>query len=163
VVEVGHYTSDFLLMKRGRFIQAANGSCEGVARAVDYIVGWLEEKGINATPEIAMEAMQNNFLIVRGERVDVSEQVNEACDLLAQQVIAEAKTRHGEDVDFMDGVVVAGGGASLVIDRLQALGWSHAVIADAPTGRPRFAVAEGFARYGNGILLIRQQQAKKLA
>lgn len=163
VVEVGHFTSDFLLMEKGRFIQTANGSCQGVSRAVEYVVSWLEDQGIKATPEIAMEAMENNSLIVRGNRVDVSVQVAEASNLLAQQVIDEARSRHGQDVDFMDGVVVAGGGASLVIDRLQALGWTHAVVADAPPGRPRFSVAEGFARYGNGILLIRQQQAKKRA
>lgn len=163
VVEVGHFTSDFLLMNEGRFIQSANGSCEGVSRAVDYVVGRLAERDIVASPEIVMEAMKHNFLTLRGERVDISEAVAEACSLLAQQVIDKARSSYGQDVDFMQGVVVAGGGASLVIDRLQSAGWSHATIAHAPSGRPRYAVAEGFARYGNGILLIRRQQATKAA
>jgi plasmid segregation protein ParM len=163
VVEVGHFTSDFLLMEKGRFIQAANGSCQGVSRAVDYLVSWLEETGVHVTHEIAMQAMQDNFLKIRGERRDVSEKVAEACGLLAQQVIDEARSRHGKDVDFLDGVIVAGGGAPLVLDRLHALGWTHAVFPDAPQGNPRFAVAEGFARYGLSMLQLRQQQAKKRA
>ena len=35
----------------------------------------------------------------RGNRVDVGEQVTEACDLLAQQVIDEARSKYGQGVD----------------------------------------------------------------
>ncbi len=163
VVEVGHFTTDFLLMSLGRFIQAPSGSPPGVSTAVDYLVQSLHQAGIMASPEIAMNAMKHNFIIIKGERRDVSEAVAAASNLIAQSIIDESRKRFGEEVDFMDGVVVAGGGASLIIDRLQELGWTHAKIADTPTSKPRFSVAEGFARYGNGMLLIEQQQARKRA
>lgn len=163
VVEIGHFTTDFLLMSLGRFIEKPSGSKLGVSEAVDFLVRKLHERGIPATHQIAMTAMKHNRIIVRGESVDIGAEVEAAKSLIAEHVISEARTRLGEEVDLFDGVVIAGGGAPLVIDRLHEMGWTHAQIANSPPSEPRFAVAEGFARYGRGILLIEQQQERKRA
>jgi len=37
VIDVGHFTTDFMLMEKGRWIEVASGSCAGIYKAVEQL------------------------------------------------------------------------------------------------------------------------------
>lgn len=49
VVDVGHYTTDFLLMREGNYIERCAGSCEGTNNAVEHLNRQLITKNIHTT------------------------------------------------------------------------------------------------------------------
>jgi len=77
-----------------------------------------------------------------GERIDVSEHVNRAVEPLAAQIVDKANQLIGKSARSLDGILVAGGGAPLVLSTLQKA-WPHARLSE----NCRFSVAEGFCRY----------------
>lgn len=158
VVEVGHYTTDFMLSKGGRWIEKASGSCAGMRVAVDALQRLMLADSINADhlecQEILRTRKFNNF----GRVIDATQYVRHAARVLVDGVVDNAERLIAEHARRLNGVIVAGGGADFIIETLQER-WPHAIIAKDP----RMAVAEGFCRLGLGISHARKFQAETAA
>lgn len=155
VVEVGHYTTDFLLMREGQYIERVADSCEGINYAAEHLVRILAKESITVTLLQAEEALRTKKIFHFGAR-DVSDQVEKAIDHVVQKILAKANSLLSNEVSTLDGVLLAGGGAEILSDALSKK-WPHTVLLE----NPRMAVADGFCRYGMGEQLRRQMSASK--
>lgn len=153
IIEVGQFTSDFAMIERGHVVERALNSCEGMrvaAEALQRLV--MERYGVAISMSEATGLLQDPLIRNFGRRIDVGDLVREAVQPLARTIAEKARQLFGESLRAMDGVRLAGGGAQLVMDALPSV-WSGltgvvpegfiAVVEDA-----RFAVADGFARFG---------------
>lgn len=156
VVEVGHFTTDFLLMKMGLYTERAAVSCEGVNFAAEHLVRILAAKDIQATLLEAEEALRTGVVNDFGER-KVTAEVEEAVGHVVQKILTMADSVLANDVRSLDGVILAGGGAPILAAALQKK-WRHTVLLE----NPRMAVADGFCRYGVGQMLRRAMAAEKV-
>lgn len=146
VVEVGHYSADFMLTKSGRWIEKASGSCAGMRVAVDAIHRLLLADNINADLLECQEILRTKQLSSFGRMVDADKYVRQAARVLVDEVEDHANRLIAEHARRLNGIIVAGGGADFIIETLQER-WPHAIVSKDP----RMAVAEGFCRLGLGI------------
>ena len=156
VIEVGHYTTDFCKTVQGRVVESGFGSCQGMSVAAKNLQKILGTKGINITLNAASKAFIETRIKNYGEWIDVSEEINEAVEPLRQEILVKARSIFGDDVREMDGVLIAGGGAPLIFDAVKSL-WKHARLCEDS----RYAVAEGFARYGAAYQLYKSSASAK--
>lgn len=154
VVEVGHFTTDFLLMREGNYIERGAGSCEGVNFAADNLVRILTGRGIQSDLLSAEEALRTKTVIDFGER-RVDSEVAEAVDFVVQKILTKANALLSNEVRTLDGVLLAGGGAPIVFEALKQK-WPHTMLLE----NPRMAVADGFCRYGVGQMIRRTLAAE---
>lgn len=151
VVEVGYYTSDFMMTKKGRWAQSASDVCAGVRVAADHIKRIMGEKNITVSFSEAEEIIQTKEVKIFGKRHDASAEVSQAIAMVASEVVDTANRLMEAYVRQLDGVLVAGGGAPLVFEQLKDQ-WPHAIMVD----EHRFAVAEGMRRLGVARSIRRQ-------
>ena len=160
VVEVGYFSTDFMAMRgtgeQSRWVQGAAGICSGIRVAAERLVRLISEevefggeRGVTVGLREAEAALQTGFIKYFG-KVDVRAQVAKAGDVIAQEVIRAATRYMENEAATLDGIVLAGGGAPLVRDLLLKK-WPHIIM----TPNPRFAVAEGFRRFGVGVMAVR--------
>jgi len=142
VIEVGQYTTDFALLLHGHTIENAFGSCDGMRIAAEHLQRSLRQLQFNVSMAEATDLLRTRTLRNFGERIDVSEHVNRAVEPLAAQIVDKANQLIGKSARSLDGILVAGGGAPLVLSTLQKA-WPHARLSE----NCRFSVAEGFCRY----------------
>lgn len=84
VVDIGYFTTDIIVMRKGRFIQQCSGSAEGAHIAAKHLRSILfEEKGMNPTLNAAEEALRRNVIVYKG-RVDVTLEVQRAQEHLCR-------------------------------------------------------------------------------
>lgn len=150
VVEVGHYTTDFLLMREGEYIERCAGSCEGINFAAEHLVRILGSEKIQTSLLAAEQAIQTGKINHFGMR-DVQKQVDEAAEHVVGKILAKADSLLSNEVATLDGVLLAGGGAPLVAKRLQEK-WPHTIVLEDS----RMAVADGFCRFGIGVNKARE-------
>lgn len=153
VVEVGFYTSDFMMTKNGRWSQSASDVCNGVRVAVEHLRRVMADKGITMSLHEAENALKSKTVRSFGKSLDISKEVEEAAAVISTEVTDAAKRLMESYVRQLDGVLVAGGGASLVFDALSAE-WPHCVLVNDS----RFSVAEGMLRLG--IARSRKREAE---
>ncbi len=147
VIEVGHFTTDFALIDRGRWIEEMHDSSHGVRIAAESLSRSLAERGIPISSLEAIEALKTKFIRNFDKRLDISHDVEKATDVLVSGIVDKAMALLGGRARTLDGVIIAGGGAPLVFDAIKAK-WPHAMLPD----EPRYAVADGFCRFGRAIL-----------
>jgi plasmid segregation protein ParM len=162
VIEVGQYTTDFALLLHGHTIENAIGSCDGMRIAAEHLQRSLRQSQFAVSMAEATDLLRTKTLKNFGERIDVSDHVIRAVEPLAAQIVDKANQLIGKSARSLDGVIVAGGGAPLVLSTLQKA-WPHARLSD----NSRFSVAEGFCRYGLAFSRYRngdqQQEAAAVA
>lgn len=143
VVEIGQFTTDFTLHDRGQEVDSAASSARGAHMVYDRIAAAFKQKNYVADFETITNAIKTRKIKVYGKETDVSELVTPAIDEFINHIQEEVATRFGEKAQRMDGIIVAGGGAYIVGPAIKSK-YPNAVI---PTN-PRFAVAEGYSRFG---------------
>ena len=153
VVEIGYFTTDFMLMEKGRFKQQVFDSCAGIRVAAEHLARLMSEESINADLTECDEAIKKRVMQNFGKQLDVSKQVDIAVKTIAGEIADTASRLMEPYARKLTGVLVAGGGAHLVMPHI-ATKWPHAVMAEDP----RFSVAEGMRRFGMGILRSRELQ-----
>ena len=146
VVEVGHFTTDFLLMLEGQYVERGAGSCEGLNLAATHLLRIFNSRGIQTNLIECEVAIRTKSIWQFGQEVDISAEVATAVSHVAQKVIAKADSLLSMDVRNLNGVILAGGGAELIFGELQKK-WPHCIL----LSNPRMSVANGFVRYGMGI------------
>lgn len=148
VIEVGHFTTDFLLMLEGQYVERGAGTCEGLNFAAEHLVRILDGRGIHSNLIECETAIRTKSILQFGQEIDISEEVEKAVSHVAQKINAKADSLLSMDVRKLHGVILAGGGAPLLYEEIKKK-WSHCILVD----NPRMSVANGFGRYGMGVAL----------
>lgn len=152
IVDVGFYTTDFILMNRGHWIEMASDSCPGMSIAAEHLMHLLAEKNIKIDMADADAALQKKALTYFGKVIDIKSEVAESLSIASSKIIDTAERYFAPYVSKLNGILVAGGGASAVLEGLHAK-WPHVVLAEDS----RMSVAEGMRRYGEAALLARSR------
>jgi plasmid segregation protein ParM len=155
VIEVGQYTTDYALLLQGHTIENAFGSCDGMRIAAEHLQRGLRKRDFSVSLVEATDLLRTKTLRNFGERIDVSEEVALAVEPLAATIIDKANQLIGRSARSLDGILVAGGGAPLVLPALRKT-WPHAKLTD----NSRFSVSEGFCRYALAFNNYRRSQGK---
>ncbi len=161
VIEIGHFTTDFGVVREGNWIDKNSGSCPGGHVLVERVVNRIkEDRGYTLPLVEATKAIAQGSFKEYGNQVSIKPYVDEAATHLISVVINKANQLLDADARTLDGIVVAGGGASIIYPAI-ASKYPHAVIA---AGDPRMTVAEGFCRFGcaarNDMKVRAERQAK---
>lgn len=149
VIEVGHFSTDFLLMKEGAYIESKSESCEGIYLAAEHLSRILTAQGMKSSMLQSEESLRTRTFRHFGEH-DVGPQVDDAISHVVAKIMAKAEQLFADEVAGLDGVLLAGGGASAVAKPLRDH-WANVVVLE----NPRMSVAEGFVRFAKGTLLKR--------
>lgn len=150
VVDIGYYTTDFLVMQKGRFVQNAMGSCAGMRMAAEHLVSMLTKQGLSTDIQEAEEALINRSIKDFTRQRDVGAEVDSALSKNVTEVLDTLGRLISGIARKMDGLVVAGGGASLIYPFIRS---THSAALLVP--EPRFAIAEGMRRYGCAVSCIK--------
>lgn len=159
VIDVGYYSTDFVLLHEGHWIEQACDGCEGVSRAATELMRLVsDELGMDITLQAAEKALATGTLKRRGLAVDVDALLRRAAHEIAAQVEDKATRLLAEYIDDINGILVIGGGASLVLPTLSKK-WDHAVNVEDKHREPehkgsRYLVSEGYYRFGRHKLFL---------
>lgn len=159
VVDVGYYSTDFILIMGGRWVEAASGGCGGVRMAAEHLQRILDAQGIQRDLVDTEKALRDGYIRHYGRRIDLQKEIREAADVVASKVMDMAAQLMSPYVHSLDGVLVTGGGAGMVLPALQER-WPHARLIDDEHFHPtlsgsRFLVSEGYYRWGRNMVLLR--------
>lgn len=142
VVEIGYFTTDFMLMKNGRWVEKASGNCSGARVAAETLQRILSKKNITVDLQECEEALRKKVIRNFREKIDVEAEVAEAVAILVGEVVDTAQRLMEPFARKLDGVIVAGGGSAFMFDTIKQR-WPHAISPD----NPRMSVAEGMRRF----------------
>jgi len=163
IVDVGYYSTDFIMFLGGRWIEPASGGCAGVRMAAEHLQRALSENHKVERNLVDVEqALRQGYLKHRGLTIRLEQEIQYASTLVANKVSDMAAQLMENYIDKIDGILVIGGGAGMVLPTLQQR-WSHAVeIVDqhhnpALSG-PRYLVSEGYYRFGKSIAWMREKR-----
>lgn len=143
VIDIGHYTTDFMLYERGQSVEKANVQCVGMSAAVEDLIRQMGLQGVSLDSREAESALLTRTIMNYGQSVDITSHVQHALDHVIAQVIDAAERSMGSRARNLNSVLLAGGAAPVVWRHIHQK-WPQAVVVDDP----RFAIAEGFYRYG---------------
>lgn len=143
VIDVGHFTTDILLMNNFQWIEESSGSSVGMYKAVMELQSQLQLKGISATLIECQEIMQTGKVKEFGEYTDVSDLVEKSIPMTTSVVVQEVKNLIGNQARTIDHIIIAGGGSQAVYNELKKL-WKQCTLAE----NPRFSVALGMRKFG---------------
>ena len=143
VVDIGYYTTDFLVIQKGRFVESAKASCGGMRLAAEHVVALLTKKGYSTNIPEAEEALINRSIKNFTRQLDVGLEVDQALAKNVADVIDTLGRTISSIARQMDGLVVAGGGAGLIFPSIERIYPTAMLATDS-----RFAVAEGMRRFG---------------
>lgn len=171
VVDIGYYTTDFVLYEQGRYVESASGRYAGVRDIVEAVRRALSAQGIERSLVDIERSLVRRQLMHRGTSIDISPLVQDAVAQLFGRLLDESARLMGRRIDAIDGILVAGGSAALLAEEMRKV-WPHARLAqdehyEDERGRllcgPRFAIAEGYYRYGKSSLALESLQRLRAA
>jgi plasmid segregation protein ParM len=160
IIEVGHFTTDFALMKDGVWIERGSGSCGGAHFVSEQLAKKLSATHKeNITALEASDAIGKGFIKIFGERFDIKGDLEDPKQAFVSQVLPFAEQLLDKEARSLDGIIVAGGGANLIKEAVLQR-WRNVV----DSAHARFCVAEGFHRAGlNVALSMAQREAASVA
>jgi plasmid segregation protein ParM len=152
IVEIGYFSTDFILMQNGRWVEKASDGCSGVRVAAEHLMRFVnDKKKLTCDLGECENALQTRVVLNFGQKVDVSAEVHQATSILVAEIHDTATRLLEPFARKLNGVIVAGGGAPLALPQLKAK-WPHSMM---PQDH-RFAVSEGMRRFGLAILRSRE-------
>ena len=137
VIEVGHLTTDYAILAGIVGVESATSSTSGVFGTFEDIQKELRNRKMNSD----LSSVANALIDKELDGVNLTSVVDSACANLIQETVTTAKEVFGNR--RLDGILLAGGGASIVYPAIKELFPRTQVLK-----KPRFAVAEGFVRRG---------------
>lgn len=152
-IEVGQYTTDYALIDHGHVVERTFGSSSGMSEAASELQRLVQDRH-----RISISLVEATNLFIKpelmhfGKCLNVSEEVRLSVSPLAHQIAEKAQQLFGDRLRHMHGIHLAGGGAPLVHGELVKI-WTSTMGTPADgfvtlAEHARFAVAEGFARFG---------------
>lgn len=148
VIEGGHFSTDFLLMKEGQYIERGADSCSGMSTAAEQLRRLLAKRNLTASLVECEEAFRTKTLFQFGEEIPIGNEVLEAQSHVVQEIIAKGNSLFADDARSLNGILIAGGSAE-AIHAITSQTWKHSI----SMVNPRWSVADGFARYALGQLV----------
>ncbi len=146
IIDIGFYTTDFILMNRGRWVEMASASCPGISMAAEHLMQLLAAKDIAIDMSVADAALRNGSLTYFGKQTEVAAEVKESLEMAASKIIDTADRHFTPHASKLNGILVCGGGAPVVMDLL-AQKWPHVTMA----ADHRMCVVEGMRRLGKAM------------
>jgi plasmid segregation protein ParM len=144
VIDVGTYTTDYVLVDRLRYVEHGSGTISGAMSRAYQLIGrsLLDTFGLDLRLHQVDRAVRDGRVTVFGEERSIGWLVDPVLDSLCQEVLAEAGTLWGDGRD-LKAVLVTGGGAMALGERIQRR-YGHARLL------PNAALANvnGFHKYG---------------
>lgn len=151
VIDIGYYTADFGLIRGGVWSLAGAKSLFGAHRIAQDLADWIaREHGVSLPLRDAEQALRKRGWTLYGKQIDLRDRVEAIANEYAENIAEHAMNVFGSSLPSMEAIVLAGGAAPLVFDALKAR-WPHVVMPE----NSRFAVAEGFRRYGLMLSALR--------
>ncbi|MBF4453911.1 ParM/StbA family protein (plasmid) [Acinetobacter sp. SK-43] len=143
VIDVGHFTTDILLMNNFQWIQESSGSSVGMYKAVSELQNKLNAQGTSTTLIECQEIMRTGKLKEFGETRDVSDLVKQSVPMTVSTVVQDVKNYIGNQARTIDHIIIAGGGSESVYNELKQI-WRQCELAE----NARFSVAIGMRKFG---------------
>lgn len=156
VIEGGHFSTDFLLMKEGQYIERGADSCAGMSAAAEQLRRILAKESIQASSVECEEAFSTKHLFQFGEEVDIDKQISDAQGHVVQEIISKGNSLFADDARSLHNILVAGGSAEPIHASASQV-WKHSILVE----NPRWAVADGFGRYALGQIIRASVNSKK--
>ena len=150
IIEIGYFSTDFALIQRNRWTEAASGGCSGVRVAAENLQRLMAQREISADLAECDDALRKKQIKNFKEMIDITAEVNESVEPLASLVLDTSTRLLESHARRLDGIIVAGGGADLLYEKLSAK-WGNVVQVE----NPRYSVAEGMRRFGEMQLIVR--------
>ncbi|MBK6616214.1 ParM/StbA family protein [Ottowia sp.] len=144
IIEIGHYTTDFGIVRNGLWVDKNSDSCSGAHIVVKQVAKRIKDEfGHALTMVEATKAVVEGHVMDFGKMVSIQPFITESLQLLTDEVIDTANRLIDREARGLNGIVVAGGAAQLLFPLLHAK-YKHAIMSDDS----RMTVAEGFYRFG---------------
>ena len=144
VIDVGTYTTDFILADELRYVQRLSGSIRiGWSKVINKVQQALSDLyRLELSLHEVDRAIQAGVVRVHGEPVALESLVTPAVGEIETAIIARARDLWGEAAD-LDAILVTGGGGAPVYDTIRNV-YPHARLLD----NAFWANAEGLQRFG---------------
>jgi plasmid segregation protein ParM len=144
VIDVGTYTTDFVVADELRYVQRLSGSIRiGWSKIVSQVQQALGDiHGLELMPHEVDQALQAGEIRMRGESLPLEPFTRTAIAEIETAVIARARDLWGAGAR-LDTILVSGGGGPHLFDIIHAV-YPHARLLDDAF----WANAEGFYRFG---------------
>lgn len=147
VVEVGHFSTDFILFLNSNVNESTFQSTSGVFEAHGELEKRLKEQGVNTNAAVLNEAFMTNKIHLYGKQKDVSQIVANALESFVDKVKNKTESLYADYAQSLSGILIGGGGASLVYPELAKV-YPHAILLE----NSRMAVANGFLAFAKARL-----------
>lgn len=154
MIDAGYYSTDFIVVEKGRMVEDSMQSCPGMRRASEYLLRTLSDLGFTADIREAENTLRTRTIRDYGKDIDVGAKVDAALALCAAEVVDTYQRQFSRFARTMDGLVIAGGGANALYPFVQQA-YRNAFVAP----NPRLAVAEGLRRYGCALRRIKASES----
>ncbi len=143
VLDIGMFTSDFILVDGLEYIEAGSGSLEvGVSTVLEMLRKvLLDDHRVSYEPHQLEVALRRGWLVINGQTVRLNGLASERLSMVAQSIESRARTLW--NVSTLSAIVLAGGG-SLALRRWLEPYFGQAIYAPEAA----MANANGFLRYG---------------
>jgi plasmid segregation protein ParM len=143
VIDVGTYTTDYVLVDGLRYVERGSGSIStGMSKGYQLLArSLLDTFGLDLRMHDVDKAVRESKVTIFGEDRRIDWLADPVFDALAQEILAHAATLWGDGRD-LKAILVTGGGAIALGERICAR-YAHArVLDDAPMANVR-----GFFKY----------------
>jgi len=144
VVDVGYKTTDvvtFEAEKKFRLRQDMSGTIDAGAGDIEKRVNsaFTEKTGRRLDPALTSKLIKENGVFFRGKHIDLKNEIDVAKREIAQRIIDNVRLIWNDRADFIDNVLLAGGGSILLNDELKKIHYMTDSVFDE-----QFANCKGF-------------------
>lgn len=143
VVDIGYYTTDFMLVIGGHHVERGVDSSDGMRMAAQALQRELVAIGNHIDLTECEEVLRTRRLVDFGKVIDATPYVVNSAKFMIDAIVDKATQVLGADARRLNGVIVTGGGAEFVYEELRNV-WPHVV----KSPDHRMAIADGYARFG---------------
>lgn len=144
VAEVGHFSSDLQKVVEGEIKETEKDSSGGVQLVYERLKKIFIDKNYPHRLRHLNRAIEEKVVHTSNGKIDVSQEVDEAATPLRESCLNGIRRIFGKDKNALRKLLVAGGGAPLVIDAIQKE-FPTAVLVEHELGS-RFSVASGLLK-----------------
>jgi plasmid segregation protein ParM len=155
VVEVGHFSTDYILFLNSNVNESTFQSTSGVFEAYGELDKLLKEARIKTNASVLNDAFIKGSISYYGKPMDVKDKVKMALLPFVDKVRNKTQSLYSDYEQSLSGILIGGGGAPLVTPDLQRL-YPHAHMLE----NPRMAVAYGFLAFAKAR--VKNREARKL-
>ena len=144
IIDVGTYTTDFIVSDELRYVQRASGSISiGWSKVITQLQMALGDRyTLDLTPHEADRVVQDGEIRIRGEPISLQSLIDPAIAEMQAAVIARARDLWGSAL-ALDMILVSGGGGPHLYEGIREI-YPHAHLVDDAF----WANAEGLYRFG---------------